>query len=183
MLICTAGPLAAVDLHRRAERKLCAARAEEGRAGAVVDAEVEVDVCACEKRIRLLACRFLIKAFASEIYTLRRGSDKCRKDQEDPSPSEFIPSSPLCEQSGFPSAGHRLLILTTTVLAPLSGFPELSVCGVSCQHPPQAGPAPAPGPTPKRFWETAALKPGLSKKPQAVVATLQFPEPKVSPAP
>lgn len=30
---------------------------------------------------------------------------------------------------------------------------------------PQAGPAPAPGPTPKRFWETAAVKPPV--RPQA----------------
>jgi hypothetical protein len=36
----------------------------------------------------------------------------------------------------------------------------LTVSPVSRQHPPQAGPAPSPGPTPYRFWDTAALKPG-----------------------
>lgn len=38
----------------------------------------------------------------------------------------------------------------TTMLLPalLSRLPELSVCAVSFQQVPQAGPAPAPGPTP-----------------------------------
>jgi hypothetical protein len=62
-------------------------------------------------------------------------------------------------------------------------FPEESVSPVSLQHSPQAGPAPAPGPTPKRFCETAAEKPGEVKKPQAAVLVLQLGEPKESPAP
>ena len=62
-------------------------------------------------------------------------------------------------------------------------LPDESVSPVSFQHSPQAGPAPAPGPTPKIFCETAAEKPGEVKKPQAAVFVLQLGEPKESPAP
>ncbi len=72
-------------------------------------------------------------------------------------PYWFVPLRLLWEHSGLPSAGQRLLTLTTMLLAPLSGFPDESVCGFSCQQVPQPGPAPAPGPTPKRFCDAAAL--------------------------
>jgi hypothetical protein len=74
--------------------------------------------------------------------------------------------------------------MTTMVVPALdSVFPDESVWPVSFQHVPQAGPAPAPGPTPKRFWLTAALKPGSVKKAQAAVLVLQLGEPNESPAP
>lgn len=66
-------------------------------------------------------------------------------------PSEFVPESELWLHNGFPSAGHRLLTLTTICWVPVSGAPLESVSAVSCQHPPHAGPAPAPGPTPNKF--------------------------------
>jgi len=67
-------------------------------------------------------------------------------------PYWFVPDSPLCAHSGLPCAGHRLFTMTTMVVpALLNAFPDESVSPVSCQQVPQAGPAPAPGPTPKRF--------------------------------
>jgi hypothetical protein len=76
-----------------------------------------------------------------------------------------------------------LTITTMEVPALESLLPLESVSPVNFQQVPQAGPAPAPGPTPKRFWLAAALKPGWVKKPQAAVLVLQLGEPKVSPAP
>lgn len=73
--------------------------------------------------------------------------------------------------------GHRLLTCTIVVCAPTKDLPVLSVSGVSRQQVPQAGPAPAPGPTPNRFWEAAAWKTVGEKNPQATVLVLQFPEP------
>ena len=98
-------------------------------------------------------------------------------------PIELVAVNELCEHNGFPAPGHRLLTWTIVTSAPLSGLPALSVSGVSCQQVPQAGPAPAPGPTPKRFWDAAAWKILAEKKPQATVSVLQFPEPLSSPAP
>jgi hypothetical protein len=76
-----------------------------------------------------------------------------------------------------------LIITTIDVPEFERALPEESVSPVSFQHSPQAGPAPAPGPTPNRFWDTAAEKPGEVKKPQAAVFVLQLGEPKESPAP
>ena len=98
-------------------------------------------------------------------------------------PNELVAVNELCEHKGFPATGQRLLTWTIVTCAPLSGLPALSVSGVSCQQVPQAGPAPAPGPTPKRFWDAAAWKRLAEKKPQATVSVLQFPEPLSSPAP
>ena len=72
-------------------------------------------------------------------------------------PYWFVELVELCEQSGLPCAGHRLLTLTTMERAPRRALPLLSVEGVRRQQVPQAGPAPAPGPTPKRACDTAAL--------------------------
>lgn len=62
-------------------------------------------------------------------------------------------------------------------------LPLESVSPTSFQQVPQAGPAPAPGAAPYRFWDTAAEKPGEVKKPQAAVSVWQLGEPKESPAP
>jgi len=68
-------------------------------------------------------------------------------------PYWFVPVSPDWEHSGFPEAGHRLLTMTTMLVPALeSVLPEESVWPVRRQQVPQAGPAPAPGPTPKMFW-------------------------------
>lgn len=77
-----------------------------------------------------------------------------------------------------------MLIMTTMLVPALDSlFPDESVSPTIFQHVPQAGPAPAPGPTPYRFWEAAAAKPGCVKKAQAQVLVLQLGEPKESPAP
>jgi hypothetical protein len=54
-----------------------------------------------------------------------------------------------CEHKGFPAAGQRLFTMTIIeVPALVRGLPDESVSPVSFQQVPQAGPAPAPGPTP-----------------------------------
>lgn len=68
-------------------------------------------------------------------------------------PYWFVPVRPDCAHSGLPEAGHRLLIMTTMLVPALErALPDESVWPVMRQQVPQAGPAPAPGPTPKRFW-------------------------------
>ena len=99
-------------------------------------------------------------------------------------PTEFVPERPFWAHNGLPWAGQRLLTMTTMEVPALESLlPDESVCPVSFQQVPQAGPAPAPGPTPKRFWLAAALKPGSVKNAQAAVLVLQLGDPKLSPAP
>ena len=71
-------------------------------------------------------------------------------------PYWLVPVRPDWEHRGLLSAGQRLVTCTTMGPPKLLVLPELSVLAVSFQQVPHAGPAPAPGPTPNSFWDTAA---------------------------
>ena len=73
-------------------------------------------------------------------------------------PQELVALRLDCAHRGLPLAGQRLLTLTTMdVPAFETLLPLQSVLDVMRQQVLHAGPAPAPGPTPKRAWEAATL--------------------------
>jgi len=92
-----------------------------------------------------------------------------------------LASSWLVEFEGTIFADLPITIMLVPALD--KALPLESVSPTSFQQVPQAGPAPAPGAAPYRFWDTAAEKPGEVKKPQAAVFVWQLGEPKESPAP
>lgn len=82
-------------------------------------------------------------------------------------------------------AGQRLFTMTTIVLRPPTAAAVFAALGFdtgsSCQQVPHV--SVLPDAAPNRFWDTAALYPGVLKKPQETEAALQLGEPLPSSSP
>ena len=116
-------PLRTIHNNRRPINLLRIRGAKEGRPGAAIRTQVEIDIDIC-KHTTKSAVSFPTYVFY-EMGDLNQRSKKERN----------LPAG--CEQSGFPSSGHRLLTLTTISLAP-------GALGVSLQQMPHASLAPEP---------------------------------------